>query len=375
MKMGSVFITVLLITTMLAVGCAVPTSTPGPSTQPPTPGPPTGTIKVLVTDAPGDVSEVNVTVSEVEVHKAGGDGESGEWITLPIQEETFDLIALQDITMLLAEGNEVEAGKYTQLRMTVFEVIVKTEDGPEDGYQATVPSDKLKFVRPFTLEGGDTITLITDFDAAKSVIFPGGKKGDVNKVIFKPVVKLLIEHEEEPGPPAPTGPFEPISGPVETEITVTDTGWEADEDITSVTVGGEAATHTLTVDGDGNLSGTITVPELDPGVKDIVITGATSGEQTFLNAFTVTATAAFDPTSGPVETEITVTGTGWVADEDITSVEFDGEAATHTLTVDGDGNLSGTITVPAGLSSVTYSIVITGEESGEQTFPNAFTVT
>ncbi len=129
-KIWVTLVTVLLL--VLVAACVpapaeiTPTPTPSPTTQPPIPRPSTGTIQVLVTDAPGDVSEVNVTVSEVEVHKAGGDEEPGYWKTLPIQEETFDLIVLQDITMLLAEGNEVEAGKYTQLRMTIFEVIVNS---------------------------------------------------------------------------------------------------------------------------------------------------------------------------------------------------------------------------------------------------------
>jgi|GEM_PF-1052153 len=375
MKKGFIALIVLALAAMLFVGCDSIKPPTSDLTNLGTTSESKGTIQVHVTDAPGDVTEVNVTVSEVEVHKAGDEGESGQWIYLAINEETFNLIELQDITLVLAE-EEVEAGKYTQLRMTVFEVVVKTEDGPEDGYQATIPSDKLKFVRPFTLEAGGEIHLIVDIDASKSVLFPGGKKGGVKneKVIFKPVVKLMIEHEEGPGTP-PTPYFDPTSGPVGTEIAVAIPGWVALEVINPVTVGGETATHTLTVDGGGNISGSIFVPALAPGDKDIVITGATSGEQTFADAFTVTVTATFNPTSGAVGTEIAVTGTGWVALEVINPVTVGGEAATHTLTVDGGGNLSGTITVPAGLIPDTYSIVITGASSGEQTFADAFEVT
>jgi hypothetical protein len=274
MKKGLIAAIILALAVMLISGCAdvIPPSgeekelTEGEETIT---GLSTGTIKVLVTDAPGDVSEVNVTVSSVEVHKTGSDGASGEWISLPIQQETFNLIALQDISMLLAEGTAVDAGKYTQLRMTVFDVIVKTEGGPEEGYQATVPSKELKFVRPFTLKAGGEITLTVDIDAAKSVLFPGGKKGDVRKVIFKPVVKLMIEHEEESGPSLATY-FDPINGPAETVITVTGTGWVSSEAIDSVTIGVEVATHVLVVDDEGNLSGTITVPVgLAPGTYSI----------------------------------------------------------------------------------------------------------
>jgi hypothetical protein len=246
MKKIFIIVTVLAITAMLIAGCntpeeSVPTSasgttspvtsgsseTPGidngqitpsptsppeqtngstettiPTTQEPVTASPTGTIQVLVTDAPKhDVSRVELTVTEVDVHKAGGDGESGNWTTLDIQEETFNLLDLQNgLTMLLADG-EIEAGKYTQLRMTVFEVIVDYDDVV--GAQAEVPSGILKFVRPFTLEAGGNITLIVDIDAAKSVVITGASKQDKAKVLFKPVVKLQVASEGEPDTSAP----------------------------------------------------------------------------------------------------------------------------------------------------------------------------
>ena len=295
MKRGFILLMVLALAATLLAGCAIPgtpsltpeETTPSSTTQPSSPSLSTGTIKVLVTDAPAyDVSKVDVTVSEVQVHKAGDDGESGQWRTLAIQEKNFNLLDLQNgLTLLLAEG-EVESGKYTQLRMTVFKVLVDYDD--VQGKEAEIPSGKLKFVRPFTLEDGGEITLVVDIDAAKSVVFTGATKDGEDKVLFKPVVKLQVVHEEEPSPQAPTATFDPTSGPVETMITVTGTGWVADDTINSVTVGGEAAAYTLTVKVDGNLEGTITVPDgLSPGDKDIVITGETSGEQTFLNTFEV----------------------------------------------------------------------------------------
>jgi len=377
MKTGFILLMVLALFAMLFAGCtsnllpSMEQTNLVPASESPIPKSSTGTIKVFVTDAPGDVTAVNITVSEVEVHKAGVGGESGQWINLANQEETFNLIELQDISLLLA-GGEVEAGKYTQLRMTVFDVIVKTEGGPDEGYQATVPSDKLKFVRPFTLEAGGEINLIVDIDASKSVLFPGGKKGEPNKVIFKPVVKLMIEKGEQDSEEL-TSIFSPTVGPVGTLITVNEEGWVAGESIDAVTVGGVNATYALTVDGSGNLIGTITVPVLEPGVQDIVITGFSSGEQTFIDAFTVIPTAIFTPTSGTVGTEIAVTGTGWVALEVINPVTVGGVTATHTLTVDGGGNLSGSVWVPA-LAPGDKDIVITGASSSEQTFPDAFTV-
>ena len=172
--------------------------------------------------------------------------------------------------------------------------------------------------------------------------------------------------------------FIPITGPVGTVIAVTGTGWVESEAITA-TVGNVTAEDTLTVAASGNLTGTITVPTLAGGLQTIVITGATSGNQTFAGAFTVTtATAIFNPATGPVGTVITVTGTGWAGNDTITAVTVGNITATstHHLTVNAVGALTGNITVPTALDTLGLKdIVITGATSGAQTFEDAFTVT
>ena len=185
MKKGLAVMTILALVAVLAAGCTeLAPVTPAP-TQPSGPALSTGTIEVRVTDAPGDVEAILVTVSEVTVHKASTDEEDGVWITLGIVEDTFNLLELEELELTLAT-EVVAAGKYTQLRMTVFEVWVTLEG--EDPVEATVPSSELKFVRPFDLEAGGTIALVVDFDAAKSVVVTGA-----DKIIFKPVVKLAIQ--------------------------------------------------------------------------------------------------------------------------------------------------------------------------------------
>ena len=87
------------------------------------------------------------------------------------------------------------------------------------------------------------------------------------------------------------------------------------------------------------------------------------------------ATAEFAPDNGPVGTVIAVTGTGWVASETITAVWVGNEAATHTLSVNEAGNLTGTITVPAGATVGLTYIEIIGSASSWQNFGSAFTVT
>lgn len=220
MKRVFVFLTVLAIAAMLLVGCAqseAPSltpdqTTPGPTTQPSGPG--IGTIQVRVTDALPEyiIEAVNVSFSKVEVHRAAdeSDGDGG-WITLNItggtfgNDGSFDLKELGDAgkVELLAEDG-VLAGWYNQIRVTVSHVdVTYTElENQDDGepesitVQAKLPSDKLKFVRPFRVIDGGTTTIDLDFDLYKSVVFTGSKK-DVN-VIVKPVVKLSVSEKGKP---------------------------------------------------------------------------------------------------------------------------------------------------------------------------------
>ncbi|MFC1874857.1 hypothetical protein ACFLY3_01695, partial [Chloroflexota bacterium] len=49
---------------------------------------------------------------------------------------------------------------------------------------------ELKFVHPFEIFEGETTILLLDFDADKSIVETGA-----DKIIFKPVVKLIIEQD------------------------------------------------------------------------------------------------------------------------------------------------------------------------------------
>jgi len=166
-----------------------PTPTPEPAPTPtPTPTVERGTIEIRVTDPPPPgVSSANVTLTKLEVHQVS-DNESG-WITIIEDEVTFDLFEIIDQAMVLG-SEDVTAGKYTQIRAEVTGVEGLTKAG--DPYKAEVPSGALKFVRPFNVEAGMTTILTLDFDGDKSLVMTGK-----DKFLFKPVVKLLIEREEE----------------------------------------------------------------------------------------------------------------------------------------------------------------------------------
>jgi len=146
-----------------------------------------GILEVRVTDAPPqDVSEILVSVDDIQVHKAGA-GEASGWITIIEEEKTFDLIKISGIEEVLG-SEEIEATDYTQIRMDVLWVEV-TIDGEQK--TATIPSGTLRIVSPFSVEKGEKTILTLDFDAEKSVKVTG-----TGEVIFRPEVKVLARKGE-----------------------------------------------------------------------------------------------------------------------------------------------------------------------------------
>lgn len=198
MKIGVLIVTVvaaLAMVVMLVGGYAAPETAQAK-----------GTLQIMVTDAPPEeeVTSIMVTVESVEVHKAAAgqqqsaanstDEEAG-WLPLDILagNETFDLLQIQGIEEVLAVA-ELEAGNYTQIRMTISNVQVRLGDG--DLQDVILPSGKLKFIRPFDIVEGQTTALLFDFDAEKSVTVTGS-----GQIIVKPVVKLSVTRPQkvEPG--------------------------------------------------------------------------------------------------------------------------------------------------------------------------------
>jgi len=228
----NLLLTVGLATSLILSGCAM--ATPG-SEQPPSLTPPaeptpespassttepsgaklsTGTLEMRVTDAPprDEVTSIIFNVSAIEVHKAVAEQEQeqqqedegeqvqeqeqqqvqqgeGEWLPLNIVEEAnpFDIVELKErgLQEVLAL-DELEVGRYTQIRMTIESAEVTLGDGEPE--EATLPSGELKFVHPFDIAEGETTVLLLDFDADKSVTVTGQ-----GKVIVNPVVKLTVE--------------------------------------------------------------------------------------------------------------------------------------------------------------------------------------
>ncbi len=187
----------IAVTSALMAGCTDDSSTsPGDSNDTAK-----GTLKVLLTDSPGEYDEVNITFSEVSVHYSGESAEdeeiqdeseensttqkiAGEWIIVTDETQTFDLLTLSNgVTALLGE-QEMDEGHYTQIRLAITEaeVVVDTVS-----YSLSIPSETLKFVSGFDIIPGIETELIVDFDAARS-IHTTGKKADYK---MKPTIRII----------------------------------------------------------------------------------------------------------------------------------------------------------------------------------------
>src|SRR3989344_826650 len=181
--MKSHYFIALFLLSVLIDGCTQP--------QPPAGG--TGTLVLKITDAMTDlqIEKLEITVSSIQVHKAGED--DANWTTIVEGPETFDLIAIKNVQQLLG-SKTLESGKYTQIRLNV-----DSASGIIDGnsVELTIPSKTIKLVNEFDINADESTTLILDFDAQQSVNETGN-----GEFKFQPVIKVLEESEAMQKPAA-----------------------------------------------------------------------------------------------------------------------------------------------------------------------------
>ena len=147
----------------------------------------TGSVQVLLTDAPLDlatVKSVNVTIDGVTVYGGSpGDGSGSGPIELMTHPETFDLLTLTGgATTLLAEG-ELSAGIYNRIRLHVPDATLEFLDGTV--VDLKISSHKVDVPIPFEVGVGENLELTLDFQADASVQV--NETGN-DRYILRPVV-------------------------------------------------------------------------------------------------------------------------------------------------------------------------------------------
>lgn len=162
--------------------------------------PSTGTVTVLLTDAPIDLSEVTAVevtldhmflfgnqgvVNDEDGMRMGKPGVSaGEGLTL-------NLLDYQNGDTVEIATEEVPVGDYKKLRMYIIEATLVLPD-PNDEmleirHTIDVPSSKVDIPVSFTVSGGEAVLVTLDFDAALSVQVNETQGGN-KEYILRPVI-------------------------------------------------------------------------------------------------------------------------------------------------------------------------------------------
>lgn len=129
----------------------------------------TGSVAVALTDAPtDDFAEVWITVTRIDL--LPGDDETGRE-TVFEGEETFDLLALENVVEPFAIADDVPAGTYSKLRLEVSAIELVPLDGGPSVFPR-VPANGRIDLNPrggFTVAPGDTLAVTLDVDARRSI--------------------------------------------------------------------------------------------------------------------------------------------------------------------------------------------------------------
>jgi hypothetical protein len=141
------------------------------------------TVKISITDAPGDYKNIYLHVDEVEIRNGG------EWINFTLtQTDTFDILDYTNGNMLLLAEGQVSAATTDEIRLVLSDGnTLVLEDGSV--HDLKVPSGsssglKIKLDVAKDLQSNQTYYAVLDFDAEKSIVKKGN--GDYS---LKPVIR------------------------------------------------------------------------------------------------------------------------------------------------------------------------------------------
>jgi hypothetical protein len=179
--------TLALVALGLSLGLAAGCGDSGPSS------PGFGTMRVRMTDAPGEFDEVNLVLTEVSVRRDGAVSDSdsvdveSEWIVLSDGPATYDLMDLRNGVFATIGEADLPAGRYSQVRLKIGSGSTVVVDGVS--HPLVIPSGSqsgLKLIGDFTVTDGGTTDIGLDIDAARSIHETGN-----GKWMMKPVVRVM----------------------------------------------------------------------------------------------------------------------------------------------------------------------------------------
>jgi hypothetical protein len=123
-----------------------------------------GTLIVKLTDEPVELEHLNVTITDLAVHKAVPNGGEGEWMTLPFVEDKtsfyVDILSLQNVSRDMSVA-ELLPGNYTTIRLTISTANATYSDGTVVN-PLLVPPGHIDVIVHFEIKAGETTTLLVD---------------------------------------------------------------------------------------------------------------------------------------------------------------------------------------------------------------------
>jgi hypothetical protein len=162
-----------------------------------------GTVKMYMTDAPIDDSNVKavwITVKEINMKSSGG------WEALAgfSGPKKYNLMDLRDSTAVFMGDDEIPAGTYSEIR---FVLDAPEENGPaqsnpgcyieyKDGttqplFVPSGSSSGFKAKGSFDVPVNGTVDVTADFDARKSIVMAGSS----GKFLLKPVIRIVVNNQ------------------------------------------------------------------------------------------------------------------------------------------------------------------------------------
>ena len=123
-----------------------------------------GNLRLMLTDAPAGVDQVQIYFTTVDAKPVGG---SMERLTLQLASNPVDLLTLDDKVVGFAAG-EVAPGEYEFIHINIDQ---DRSYLVENGVRKTlrVPSQEIKIVGGFAIQDDHTTTVTLDFDADASL--------------------------------------------------------------------------------------------------------------------------------------------------------------------------------------------------------------
>ena len=207
-----------------------------------------------------------------------------------------------------------------------------------------------------------TFTVPSSSSGAKTVTASGSDVGTVTGDSASTTFTVLV----------PTITLSPAQGPKGVTVAVTGSSFSPNTGIATFTFNGATpgtqGCTSQTTTGTGAFACTFTVPSLAAGTYNVVATGADGGTDTATASFTITAPAiSLSPSSGPVGTTVTISGTGFSPNVAVDAPTIaGGTISTQTCTsqtISASGTFSCTFNVPTD-STGTHTVTISGADVG-----------